>query len=192
MQPEAKPHHSQTASGQEKRKLELVRPAESSPPYGSGVTRAVRPDHLLIAVEPFGQVARELPPLFDRHWQESEPDREALPLDPDWDRMFMLASQGMLYVVTARDRGRLAGYIFTLVVPHVYSRTSLQAEIQALWLDPAYRGGWAAMNMLRESERLIRANHVIARFYAAMPGRMTALFRRMGYKQIETVWTKVL
>ena len=177
-------------SGRETPNLELVRldGVDSHTPHHQA---HVRPD-LRIALEPFAAIVHELPPLMLDHWTESETDKGALPLDPDWDRMFMLARQGMLHCVTARSLGGLVGYVLTLTVPHVYSRQALQAEIQAVYLIPSFRGLWLGMRMLRESERILRSQFVIARFYAAVPDRLAPLFKRLGYRHNETVYTKVL
>ena len=99
----------------------------------------VRPS-LTYGIEPFVDIARELPPLFDRHWREIEQDGFGLPLNPDWDLMFDMAQIGRLHVNTARFGKALVGYIFNFVLPNIYTKDVLQGQIHLMWLYPSYRG----------------------------------------------------
>ena len=83
---------------------------------------AIRPD-LTFQVEPFSRIADELPPLFARHWEEL--GEAGIPLDPDWNRMFISEAQGQLKVTTARCGGVLVGYIFNFLGRHPHSQSSL-------------------------------------------------------------------
>ncbi len=177
--------------GRGKAKLELVRSdaqggrhAASSPPKASA-----RPD-LTFQVESFAAIATELPPLFARHWREL--GEQGIPLDPDWDRMFVAEAQGQLRITTARAGEVLAGYIFNMIGRHPHSRSTVISRIDNLWLEPAYRGGIAAMRWLRINEAMLDELGVKRRYIGIandfMQGRVGNLFRRLGYKPIETIW----
>src|SRR3974390_2942027 len=63
---------------------------------------AFRPS-LSIGIEPFAAIARELPPLLEAHWNEVVKDNEfGLPLNPDWDLFYDMATVGRLHINTAR------------------------------------------------------------------------------------------
>src|SRR5260370_31720582 len=66
------------------------------------------------AIEPFYVIAKELPPLFRRHWREFGRDRDYVPLDPDWDGLMAQSIAGRLRIFTARDGDKLVGYLFNL------------------------------------------------------------------------------
>jgi hypothetical protein len=174
--------------------LQLV-PAAShdSPPQGG--PKPARPG-LSQQVEKLAQIARELPPLFQRHWEELGHDREAIPLDPDWDRYLALDFQNILRVRTARFDGILAGYIFNLVGPHLHYASTKHAEIEMFWLDPAYRGTSFVLKWFRENDADLKSLG-IKRVHAGVKnaykdGRVGLVFKRLGYKPIETVWGKRL
>lgn len=183
-------------SGRGTHKLELVRSGD--PSNGSldpTPPSTARPD-LHFQVEPFHAIARELPPLFLRHWEELAVNKDAVPLDPDWDRFFLLAAEGKLAVMTMRAGDALVGYIFNLVGPHLHYRGTLHAQIDMFWLDPSYRGTWTTMRWFRANDDMLRGlggkrvlvgvkNHFMA-------GRSGSIFRRLGYRPTDTVWAKVL
>lgn len=175
----AKPPLHQRRSAQERPKLKVV----------TASTRGLE-----TALEPFHKIAHELPPLFERHWLELALDRDTIPLEPDWDRYYDLAVVGTLRVMTARCDGVLVGYIFNLIGPHLHYKSTLHVEIEMFWLDPAYRGGWFPVKWFSLNEREMRKlgakristglkNHFMA-------GRVGWIFRRMGYKPIETIWSR--
>jgi GNAT superfamily N-acetyltransferase len=148
------------------------------------------------ALEPFHKIAKDLPPLFERHWRELALNQDKIPLDPDFDRYYDLSVTGNLLVTTARADGVLVGYIFNIVGPHLHYRSTLHCEIEAFWLDPAYRGGWFPVRWFRSNEKMLKARGVkvihVGLKNHFMAGRVGSLFRRMGYKSIETLYGKVI
>ena len=154
-----------------------------------------KPD-LVFALEPFQKIAHELSPLFLRHWNELAVDRDRVPLDPDWDRYYDLATVGVLQVMTARCGGVLVGYIFNLIGPHLHYRSTRHVEIDMFWLDPAYRGGLFALRWFRANEaemKRLGAKKIHARVKNHyMAGRVGSIFRRMGYSPVETNFGKVI
>lgn len=202
MNPHArKPLQPQRRSGRGKPDLHLVRPdgvdgrgshaaLELRPPDKAG--SLVRPE-LTFQVESFTVIAPELPALFARHWHELADHQDTRPLDPDWQRYMELEAMGRLHVITARCGEVLVGYIFNLIGPHLHYKSTLHAEIEMFWLEPPYRGGWFAVKWFRENDRLLRQAGVkfihcgVKNHY--MAGRVGSIFRRLGYKPSETLWT---
>ncbi len=158
-------------------KLELVRNTQTE---------------LTAQAEPFSRIAGDLPPLFERHWREM--GEQDCPLDPDWSQMYVLEAQGQLRIVTARQGSVLVGYIFNVLGRHPHSRSTLFSRIDNLWLDPAYRGGWFVVRWLKANEAMLDELKIKKRYIGIpnhfMTGRVGNIFRRLGYKSYETVWTK--
>jgi GNAT superfamily N-acetyltransferase len=146
--------------------------------------------------ERFSAIAKELPPLFERHWLELGSSRDTIPLDPDWDRYFALDMAGSLIVTTARADDVLVGYIFNLVGPHLHYRSTAHADLEMFWLDPSHRGMWFSLQWFRGNDDLLREIGV-KRVNAAVKngykdGRVGMIFKRLGYLPAETVYVKVL
>jgi hypothetical protein len=190
-QPEKRPRPHQRHLA--RAKLELVRPDPT--PTSHPAHAGIRSD-LTSQVEKFHEIARELPPLFERHYREIALDQKTIPLDPDWDRYFVLALSGNLVVTTARVDKTLVGYIFNLVGPHLHYRTTPHAEIEMFWLDPAYRGGAFALRWFRENEATLKKLGIkkvgVATKSGYKGGRVGLIFKRLGYRPIETTWSKLL
>jgi hypothetical protein len=145
-------------------------------------------------IEPFVNIARELPRLFDEHWQELEQDDFGLPLNPDWDLMFDMAQVGRLHVMTARWGKHLVGYIFNFVLPHIYTKKDLQAQIHLFYLHPNYRDepGFLMQWFRANEEFLITLG--VRKIYGMTKnnGKAGVIFKRMGYTAVETAWARMI
>ena len=148
--------------------------------------------------ERFMAIAKELPPLFKKHHAEIALNREAIPLDPDWDRYYNADLAGMLRCLTVRVRGVLVGYIFVVVSPHLHYASTVFAQTDIFWLDPAWRQGWLGIRMFKQMEETLRewgvkVIYVNAKLhFMAERGTIGKLFERLGYKPTEMLYSKVL
>jgi GNAT superfamily N-acetyltransferase len=156
------------------------------------------PAKLKISWERFGYFANELPPLFMRHWREIALHQDEIPLDPNWDRYYEYDLLGILQTLTVRSNGVLVGYVFMLVHPHLHYASTVWAQSDIFWLDPAYRSGWTGYKMLREIEagmrrlgvKVVMVNTKL--HFEASRGTIGKLFERLGYKATETIFAKFI
>lgn len=142
--------------------------------------------------EKFHAIAHELPPLFNEHWRELALNRDAIPLDPNWDQFYRLDVEGALQVLTARiPNGQLVGYIFLLVGPHLHYKSTIWAHADMYWLDPVYRQGWTGVRMFKAliagAKVMKAANLTLATKMHFMDNRVTKLLQRLGFTPIETI-----
>ncbi len=172
------------------------RPNKAGESSGAAVTHPSAAP-LTVGFESWYVISHELPPLFERHWREIGVDHDRIPLAPNWDQYHMLAATDVLRMFTARSNGVLVGYISNLVGPHLHYATTLHAELEMFWLDPAYRAaenGWFALRWFRENERFLKSLGVkriaVAEKLHFKAGRVGVLFRRLGYAPIERNWSK--
>lgn len=153
-----------------------------------------RPE-LVFREEPFGLVRAEIEHLMVAHWREIG-GTDAQPLDPDWDRFGQLEEAGVLAVLTARDRaGLLVGYVVHVVFGNLHYKTLIQAHDDAHYLAPRHRKGMAACRMFRAAEEMLQARGVEAVTYHTKlrPGNdRGAVFKRLGYEPVETLWRKAI
>lgn len=185
---EAAPQQRPRRSGRAKHKFEVIECGGCAPPV------LASPLPLTAQIEPFAKIAHELPPLFERHWQELALNKDTIELQPDWQRYYGMDFLGVLKVMTARSGDMLVGYIFNLITTHLHYRTTLCAEIEMFWLDPSYRGGTFALRWFKDNEAELKRLGVklvsvgVKNHY--LSGRVGSIFRRMGYKPVETIWGK--
>jgi hypothetical protein len=200
----AKPHEAASRRHPERSgraALELVsnraggqKPVPQTPLPGTHPPGTSASPSLNWGVEPFVKIARELPRLFEAHWQELEQDEFGLPLNPDWDLLFDMAQIGRLHVMTARWGKQLVGYIFNFVMPHVYTKHDLQAQIHLFYLHPSYRDepGFLMQWFRANDEFLVTLG--VKKILAMTKNNTKAavIFKRMGYTPIETVWSRMV
>jgi hypothetical protein len=154
---------------------------------------------LRFAFEPFYVIARELWPLFRKHWRELGTNRDTIPLDPNWDGIMQQSVAGLCQILTVRDGDKLIGYICNQVSPHIYHKSTLHAWIDNFWLEPRYRRGLTALKMFRTNEAHLRKLGVVCvivaeklHWLSPRKKRPRVLFRRMGFKAADVVYTKLL
>jgi quercetin dioxygenase-like cupin family protein len=153
------------------------------------------PSELRFQEEAFGMVRPEIEHLMHAHWREIG-GTDSQPLDPDWERFAALEEAGVLAVLTARDRrGTLAGYIVHVVFGNLHYRTLVQAHDDAHYLAPEYRRGMAACRMFRAAEEMLQARGVRAVTYHTKlraGNDRGAVFKRLGYEPVETLYRKAI
>lgn len=143
------------------------------------------------AWERFHAIAHELPPLFVEHWRELALNKDAIPLDPDWDRFYTLDVQNILRVLTVRLDGSLVGYAFLLVGPHLHYRSTLWGNVDMYWLSPEMRAGWTGVKLfktlIRDAKAIGVVNLTLSTKHHFMQNRVTKLLQRLGFVPTETV-----
>lgn len=147
--------------------------------------------------ERFAVLARELLPLFQRHYNEIALDRELIPLDPDWNSYFAMDANGVLHILTARNlRGALVGYVFNIVGPHLHYASTRAAHTEMFWLAKPYRRGWLPVRMFLENLAGLKEREVVFSTIAFklhfQNGRVGKLLSRLGYRPADIIMRKVL
>jgi hypothetical protein len=138
----------------------------------------------------------DLPPLFERHYQEIARDKDVIPLAPDWDSYYAMDLQGTLHILTARWRGKLVGYIFNIVGWHQHYVTTRYAHTEMFWLHRDFRKGWLPVRFLSENLAGLKAREVkittICFKLHFQDARVGKLLQRLGYKATDITMRKVL
>lgn len=142
----------------------------------------------------FNQIAAELPPLFLEHWNEAS--LEKYPLDPDFDLYYSWDVQGVLRCLTVRHEGVLVGYLFLLLSGHVDHKSTLIAQAEKFWLDPAFRQGWTGVKLFKEAARAAKewgaAEIAVPVELHVLDGRLATMLQRLGFRPVETIYSRKL
>lgn len=109
-----------------------------------------------VRVERYDDVIEEIKPLLEMHWHEIATFKEAIPLDPDYERYRVMDESGMAVIIAARRDGRLVGYSIMFFVHHMHYRSTLFAANDILFLHPDERRGRTGVALIRASERIAR------------------------------------
>lgn len=146
-----------------------------------------------VRVEQYATVIGEIKPLLELHWQEIATDRDAIPLDPNFEQYRAMEAAGNLVILTAREAGALIGYSIFFLIRHPHYQSTVFAMNDILFVTPAKRGGRAGLRLIRESERVMRERGAskISWHIKAMHD-FSPLLHRIGYATEEIILAKLL
>jgi GNAT superfamily N-acetyltransferase len=153
------------------------------------------PERVTYQVESWATYAPDARPLWPQHWAEIALDHETIALDPDDARYEALDAAGVLHIVTMRTdpAGRLVGYWLGIVQTHLHYKSTLHAVLDVFWVHPAYRQGWAGVQLFRFVAHTLKARGVVKVVQGCkMHKDVSMIFERLGYTEIERVWSKLL
>lgn len=148
---------------------------------------------LTAQIEPWPEFIREAQPLLPLHWQELALNKDAVPLDPQYDVYNARDAQGQVMVVTLRQAGVLVGYFIGFVAPGLHYRTCLTLTMDIFWTHPDVRGGVAGLRLFRAVEKEARRRGVKRIFHGSKLHKDSSrLFAAMGYEPVEVYHSKWL
>lgn len=141
--------------------------------------------------ETFAQLWGDVQDLLVQHWEEIAQDKDKMPLDVDVASYQALAAAGALSCVTVRSGETLLGYFVSTVRPHLHYQSTLCAYADVYYLHPSLRGTGIGAALFAYTEAVLRGRGVqklvaSTKVYADVG----ALFRRLGWRETETVYTK--
>ena len=137
--------------------------------------------------------SNDLPDLLLSNNAETGSGLPGMPLQVNWVVYERLADLDRLLCITARDAGRLVGYLVFVISDSLHHAQVQVAEADVMWIRPAYRRGMLAVRMLAMAEQKLRDRGVDL-IYAKTSLKLDvgALYRRQGFDPIEIVYRKDL
>jgi hypothetical protein len=160
---------------------------EKEQPQRPKVLDQDRPE-VVLSLEPLHRVLREFVMLSRKQHDEVGLDIEYL---PDIEAMLSYGDKSVL--VTARYDKTLIGYIFYLIGPHKHNVQINYAQIEAIYLLPAFRNAPLILKMLKLGEAKVREHKVLfIKISSTYKKRIDKLLEYLNYKPIETVYKKDL
>jgi len=143
-------------------------------------------------LEPVKRFEKECRPLLFDHWQELGLDLD-LEGAPDFEKMAMLEKAGMWNVITARESGKLVGYLWALLSTHLhYKNSGCMLIVDAYYVKPEFRRG-TGLQLLKFMEAFAREKQAIKIYLSCKVHRdHSALFTALGYRLSDYAFTKRL
>jgi GNAT superfamily N-acetyltransferase len=131
--------------------------------------------------------------LWPAHWQEVAIDHETIKLAPDYKQYEAFADSGALHIVTAREAGKIVGYHISIVRPHLHYKNDLHGFTDVYYISPAFRQGWVGVKLFKYVEKTLKARGVKKIFSGTkLHLDMGPIFERMGWRETERLFSKVL
>ncbi len=173
--------------------LSALRQARAVP-----ASRAEEPErwtlrHVTTQVESFETFWRDGQTLFAEHAKEVG-GREGVILNPNVSLARALEGAGAVQILTARARGRMVGYLVTLISPTLEDKDLVSAMQNTFFVAKAYRG--IGPRLQRESIDRLRTRgvgEVILRAGVRGSGpRLGALYQRLGAREYGRLYNLIL
>lgn len=135
----------------------------------------------------------EMERLWPLHWQEVAADKDVIPLEPNYQMYDMIDQTGQLHVVTARCDGNLIGYHVSIVRPHLHYKSSLSSFTDMYFVHPDHRKGMVGVKLFKEAEKSLKQRGVQKMFTGTkLSLDMGRIFERLGWRETERLYTKVI
>jgi hypothetical protein len=135
---------------------------------------------------------QEAIPLQVAHWDEVAHYKD-IKLNPDFPSYLELERAGIVRCFTAREDGKLIGYVIFFVRPNLHYCQSIQALQDVLFLSPEKRLGRTGVEMIIRPEKPLASQGVQVVYHHVKAGsNMGRLLPRLGYELIDEVYGKRL
>ena len=143
--------------------------------------------------ETFDQVIDEIKPLLEDHWEEIALNKEVIKLNPNYDMYEKLCKCGVMRIVTARDDGKLIGYCICIIAYNLHYKDSLTATNDIFFISKDYRKGSTGVKLFIKNEEILKRYGVQRLIMNTKVHQdVGAIFERLGYKQTERVFGKLI
>ena len=145
------------------------------------------------ALENLAKVRREIEPLLEEHWKEIALNKEIIKLNPYWRAYAELDSINALRIYTARKEGKLMGYFVILVSRSLHYKDHLFANNDIVFLRKSARRGLTGLKLVKFAVESLQAEGVTKLHVNTKTHQpFDPIMERLGFEEIETVFSKVL
>lgn len=146
-----------------------------------------------LAIEKLADIWDELIPLARRHWAETEGYHRGQEFNPSLDRYKPYNEAGHYLMFTAREDGRLIGYIGVYLTRSMHSQELIVTE-DTWYVAPEYRKGRNAIHLFRFAENECIRRGAVEIVLSVKLSNPTArkLLGHLGYAETGSVMTKQL
>ena len=131
--------------------------------------------------------------LMEQEYDEFETRRKQIPMAVDFGRMLEAEAQFRYRMWGAHKDGLLIGFIEFHLGPTFHNKTMLYAQDGGYFLAPEFRDTFVFLKMWRSAEEALKdlgVSCVLAHDNVVRP--VAAIFRRLKYDPVGTVYFKVL
>lgn len=131
--------------------------------------------------------------LVEKDWYEIQHNSDVLKLDPDWDMYRKLELEGLLYIFTCRDSGKLVGYFTVFIIPNLHCKGNTRAVNDSIFMEKSYRKGFTGIRLIKFAESCIKKDgHKTLTIATTEINPIDSIIYRLGYSKVSTSFEKEL
>ena len=135
----------------------------------------------------------KIEPLLEQHYKEIALNKDIIKLNPDWRAYAQLDAINGLRIYTARKDGKLMGYFVVIVSRSLHYKDHLFANNDVIFLTKTARKGLTGMKLVKYAIESLKAEGVTKlHINTKMHQPFDPIMERLGFEEIETVFSKVL
>ena len=137
-------------------------------------------------LEPLVPCFKEVFPLWEQHWAETEVGYRTAPMNIDYEQFSRIEELNWSRYFTARDDGVLVGHLYFIIHKNRHSQTKNAVE-DFFFFIPEYRKGRNAIQLLRFAISSLKAEGVEQ---IGMSSKLTGkkdidpFLRRVGFRHV--------
>ena len=141
-------------------------------------------------VENWLDIKAEMIPLVADHWPECNSDPRE-PFDLDELKYDTLAGEGMMHITTARLEGKLIGYVASMLMTNINSKSVFGSFEMGWYVTPEHRKGGLGIKIKKIAEENLKAAGVQV-MYSAIPAKMdlSVVMEKLGWSVAEVHYKK--
>jgi GNAT superfamily N-acetyltransferase len=150
---------------------------------------------LAVSEEPLARVRGEAEVLVRAHWREVALHRDRVPLDIDWSLYDLMARAGQYRVWTAREAGRLVGYIaFFVRASHPHYKRTAWAQNDVFYVEPGARAAGIGRALIEAALAALKpaAGHAKVTLHAKTAHDFPDLAAACGFAQTEVIYERLI
>lgn len=148
--------------------------------------------------EPFSSFYADAKELIAAHWEEVATNPDVRKLAVDEAAFLKTDALGMLVCMTAREDGKLVGYVIGYLAEGQHTKGTKRAAINYYFIDRSVRGNGAFAALCIEFEKEAKRRGAVdctnrQKLKNGSPANAPdRFFEAMGYDREEVVWVKKL
>ena len=145
-----------------------------------------------LKIESIQSVIDEGLELINQHWDEVAFCKDKVPVDPNWEGFKEIERKESLFVMTARDEGRLIGYAVFVLHSLMHYKTCWAASNDAIFVDKDYRSkSSVGLRLIKTCEKELKNRGIHRIFWHVKPTNdWTPVLKRMGYTVEDVIMGK--
>jgi len=129
--------------------------------------------------------------LWLEHYEEIAARKSQRKMQPDVRSYMAAEAAGQLQILTARENGRMVGYMLFFVKPHMHYAGVLCGFEDSIFLVQSHRKGWVGVRLVKESIKYLQRRGVQEVFVMENKAKdLSKLFKGLGFAPSHVLWSK--
>lgn len=144
---------------------------------------------IVYQIEPFADCVFEIRQHVGAHWDEVASRKDIRELAPDWEAYLQMDRLGRITLGTARQAGRLTGYLVMVHRPDLNSKATMAAESAVYYVERRPMRGLVQRNLIRfVRDHLLAKGIQYQRFRNKLTNPNDAILRNCGFEPDEMLY----